>query len=144
MTVADVQAVERAIFAELDGEAQARGRVWTSYPFVFGTAYGDNAALRTPFSVELLRIPNWGWTDRTMALRRSVQQVTVNTFSMGNSEAFYAVYVEAWGAPVRKAYDAALEVYGYSRGAGPLLAPLDKAGPSIASLTVPPRRRIAG
>ena len=99
--------------------AQARGRLWTSLPYVFATAYGMNAALRTAFAVELLQIPDWVWTDRTKALRRSVQQVTWNTLSMGNAEAFYAVYVEAWGAPVRKAYDAALEVYGYA-AAGPV------------------------
>ena len=98
----------------LSGVAQARGRVWVSDPYVFATAYGINAALRTAFSVELLQIPDWVWTDRTKALRRSVQQVTFNTLSMGSAEAFYAKYVEAWGAPVRKAYDAALDVYGYA------------------------------
>ena len=97
----------------LEGEAQSRGRVWTSAPFVLATAHGPNAALRTAFAVEILQIPNWVWTDRTGNLRASVQQVTWNTLSMGSDLAFYAPFIEAWGSPVRQAYQAALDTYGY-------------------------------
>lgn len=109
------------------GEAQSRGRVWTSPPFVFATAHGMNAALRTAFAVELLQIPNWIWTDRTGNLRASVQQVSWNTLSMGSDLAFYAPFVEAWGSPVRQAYQAALDTFGYGN----------------ASSLVPKRRRAA-
>ena len=93
--------------------AQSRGRTYTSYPFVFGLCHGPNAALRAAFMVEVLKIPNWAWNDRTGNLRASVQLANWNLVAMGGASTFYAVYIEAALAPMRRAYQAALDVYGY-------------------------------
>lgn len=89
------------------------GYVLISRPYVFAVAYGPNAIERSEEAYRLLSTPGWVWNDRTWALRRSVQIVDWRTVTMGNDEAFYAVYVEARLGPVQTAFELALEKYGF-------------------------------
>ena len=93
---------------------QSPGRMWIDFPHVFLIAYGPNAVARAVYAKTLLASPNYGWTDRTNALRQSVRYVGPTTVVYGDETAFYAPFVEAITGAGRLAYHYALEHFGYS------------------------------
>ena len=89
------------------------GRVWSSFPVVFATAYGPNAVQRAIFTYTLMKTRGYGWKDRTGDLRASVKRIAPGVVSYGNQSAPYAVFVEAWGGAMRRAYSLALKQFGF-------------------------------
>ena len=95
---------------------QNPGRVYTAPPMVWAVFYGPAGVPRAVFAYTLLKTRGgFGWTDRTGRLRASVRRVHPgNIVVMGNSRAFYAPYVERWGRPMRRAFQAAVAAIDHS------------------------------
>ena len=94
---------------EIDARLQNPGRVYASPPSVWAVFYGAAGIPRAVFAYTLLKTPGFGFTDRTGRLRSSIRRVYPgNIVIMGDASAYYALYVERWGRPMRRAFMSAV------------------------------------
>ncbi len=89
------------------------GKIWQTSDTVFATAYGPNKFVRTIVTYHIMKVPNWGWNDQTGDLRESVRKLDDATVVYGGGDTYYAVYVEAYLAPLRTAFKIALKQVGF-------------------------------